>query len=277
MTRVAFIMFITALGLLLMSFSKLNNDSDVFTIKTVVIDAGHGGRDPGCVAGSDHEKTIALNIAKQLGKMITDSFQNVKVIYTREDDKYVELWERASIANRNNADIFFSIHVNANDNVSVYGTESYAMGTHVVGKNLNARKEEQEIAETTKRENEVILEEDGYEENYDGFDPNDPASHIVFELFQSEYIEQSLELASKIQSKLKDHSNRRNRGVKQAGFVVLWKTTMPAVLVETGYLTNSSERSYLTSADGQKNIASGIFSAFVDYKASMEAKSKSSE
>ncbi|MCB0737490.1 MAG: N-acetylmuramoyl-L-alanine amidase [Bacteroidetes bacterium] len=270
-------MFITALGLLLMSFSKLNNDNDVFTIKTVVIDAGHGGRDPGCVSGSNHEKTIALNIAKQLGKMITDSFKNVKVIYTREEDKYVELWERASIANRNNADIFFSIHVNANDNVTVYGTESYAMGTHVVGKNLNARKEEQEIAETTKRENEVILEEDGYQEKYDGFNPNDPASHIVFELFQSEYIEQSLELASKIQTKLKDHSNRRNRGVKQAGFVVLWKTTMPAVLIETGYLTNSDERTHLTSDHGQKNIASGIFSAFVDYKASMESKSKSSD
>ena len=273
MTRAALAMFITACALVLVSFSSLNQN-DVFTIRTVVIDAGHGGRDPGCVAGGKREKDIALNIARKLGKMITDSFKNVKVIYTRSDDKFVELWERASIANRNNADIFFSIHVNANGNTSVYGTESYAMGTHVVAKNLDARKEEQDISETIQRENEVILEEENYQEKYDGFDPNDPASHIVFELFQSEYLEQSLNLASKIQSQLKSHSQRRNRGVKQAGFVVLWKTTMPAVLVETGYLTNGTERNYLSSTNGQEKLASGIFKAFIDYKVEMESSSK---
>lgn len=264
-------MFIISGGLLLSSFSALNPDLS-FKVKTVVIDAGHGGRDPGCMAGGKREKDIALIIAKKLGQHIKDSFDDVKIIYTRTDDTFIELWERASIANRNNADLFFSIHVNANTNTTVYGTETYAMGTHVVTKNLNARKEEQELFETIQRENEVILKEDDYEERYDGFDPNDAASHIVFELFQSEYLEQSLNLADKIQKQFKLYSKRRNRGVKQAGFVVLWKTTMPAVLVETGYLSNGTERLYLTSEAGQNKLATGIFNAFLEYKNEMESK-----
>lgn len=272
MTRAAVAMFITALGLLIMSTGALNTNN-VFHIKTVVIDAGHGGKDPGCMAGGQREKDIALNIALKVGKMITDSLKNVKVLYTRETDEFIELYERASIANRNEADLFLSIHVNATSSTGVHGTETYAMGTHVVGKNLDARKEEQKLsAETAQRENEVILIEENYEENYEGFDPNDPATHIVFELFQSEYLTQSLTLADKIQHNFKTHSNRKNRGVKQAGFVVLWKTTMPSVLVETGYLTNSAERAHLSSNQGQENLANGIFKGFIEYKNYIESK-----
>lgn len=269
MTRSVALVFLFVFAVLVPSYSLVKNP---FQISTVVIDAGHGGKDPGCSAGSHREKDIALKIALKVGKYIEENLPDVRVVYTRKDDRFIELWERASIANRNNAHAFISVHVNANPATSVYGTETYTMGTHVVAKNLNARKEEQEIvAETIQRENEVILEEESFEEKYDGYDPKDPATHILFELFQSEYMEQSLALASKIQDQFETKAKRRNRGVKQAGFVVLWKTTMPAVLVETGYLTNANERAYLTSESGQAYLASGIYRAFKEYKEEMES------
>ena len=269
MTRSVALAFLFMFVLLVPSYSLVKNP---FKITTVVIDAGHGGKDPGCSAGSYKEKDIALKIALKVGRYIEENLKDVRVVYTRKDDRFIELWERASIANRNNAHAFISVHVNANPVTSVYGTETYTMGTHVVAKNLDARKEEQEIvAETIQRENEVILEEDAFEDNYDGYDPSDPATHILFELFQGEYMEQSLALASKIQNQFETKAKRRNRGVKQAGFVVLWKTTMPAVLVETGYLSNSTERAYLASDNGQTYLASGIYRAFKEYKEEMES------
>lgn len=270
MTR-AHVIVISILSLFILSAYTPMLPGEV-KIKTVVIDAGHGGHDPGCMYGGQKEKIIALNIAKKLGGYISENMENVRVIYTRTDDSFVELWERASIANRNQANVFISVHVNANPNSGVYGTETYAMGTHVHAKNLNARKEEQPLINTVQRENEVILEEENYEANYDGFDPNDPATHILFELYQSEYMDQSLRLASKIQNQFESRVKRKNRGVKQAGFVVLWKTTMPSVLVETGYLTNAKERAYLASDQGQTYLASGIYRAFKEYKEEMESK-----
>lgn len=268
MTRIVALTFLMLAVLLVPSYSSHYNP---FKITTVVIDAGHGGYDPGTSSGGFKEKDIALKIALKVGKYIEDNLAGVRVLYTRKDDRFIELWERASIANRNNANVFISVHVNANPVSSVYGTETYAMGTHVALKNLNARKEEQAISEATvQRENEVILQEEGYEENYDGFNPNDPASQIVFELFQSEYMEQSLVLAQKIEEQFKTRVKRKSRGVKQAGFVVLYKTTMPAVLVETGYLSNATERAFLASDDGQTYLASGIYRALTEYKEEME-------
>jgi N-acetylmuramoyl-L-alanine amidase len=268
MTRLVVLTLLLLAVLFVPSYSVVKNP---FKITTVVIDAGHGGRDPGTSSGGYREKDIALKIALKVGKYIEENLEGVNVVYTRKDDRFIELWERASIANRNNAHVFISVHVNANPSSSIYGTETYAMGTHVVTKNLNARKEEQKVSEyTVQKENEVILDEEGFEENYDGFDPNDPSSQILFELFQSEYMEQSLVLAQKIQNQFETRVKRKNRGVKQAGFVVLWKTTMPSVLVETGYLSNSTERAYLASDEGQTYLASGIYRALVEYKDEME-------
>lgn len=271
MTRAIFILVLLSCIIILSAFKPLNYHSP-YHIKTVVIDAGHGGKDPGCSYGGHKEKTIALSIAQKVGAYIKQNHPEVKVIYTRSNDKFIELWERASIANRNQADLFISIHVNAHNNVNVYGTETYAMGLHVSDKNMEARRDEQDVGSVVQRENEVILEEENYHENYDGFNPNDPSSHILFELFQSEYTEQSLSLASKIQDQFANRVKRKSRGVKQAGFVVLWKTTMPAVLVEVGYLTNSSERTYLVSDEGQVLLSSGIYRAFKEYKEEIEGK-----
>lgn len=268
MPRAVALATLVLVGALVPSYSKHHLP---FTISQVVIDAGHGGKDPGTSSGGYREKDIALKISLLVGKYIEENLPGVKVLYTRQDDRFVELWERASIANRNKAQVFISIHVNANPSSAIYGTETYTMGSHVAGKNLDARKEDLSISEATvARENEVVLNEDNYTENYDGFDPSDPATHIIFELFQSEYMVQSLLLAEKIQEQFEKRVQRKNRGVKQAGFVVLYKTTMPSVLVETGYLSNSSEREYLASENGQIYLASAIYRAFGEYKAAME-------
>jgi len=231
-----------------------------YKLKTVVIDAGHGGHDIGCSGSANNEKTVALKLALKLGEMIEKNYPDVKVIYTRKTDVFVELYERAAIANRNNADLFICIHCNANPNSSPYGTETYVMGLHKTEANLNV----------AKRENDVILMEDNYNQHYDGFNPNDPASHIIFSLNQHAFMDQSILFASSVEKYLKSHAKRSSRGVKQAGFLVLWKTAMPSVLIETGFLTNSSEEKFLASESGQTTIAESIFYAFRDYKNDME-------
>ncbi|MEZ5014685.1 MAG: N-acetylmuramoyl-L-alanine amidase [Chitinophagales bacterium] len=234
-----------------------------YTLKTVVIDAGHGGNDQGCSGGGFLEKTVALQIALKLGALIEKNYPDVKVIYTRKTDVFVELYERAAIANRNNADLFICIHCNANPNTSPYGTETYVMGLHKTEANLNV----------AKRENDVILMEDNYTQHYDGFDPNNPASHIIFSLNQHAFMDQSILFASKVESYLKSNASRSSRGVKQAGFLVLWKTTMPSVLIETGFLTNGNESKYLGSDAGQGKIAESVYFAFRDYKNNLEKNS----
>lgn len=239
------------------------DDDKKYKLKTVVIDAGHGGKDPGACGKKIQEKKVALAVALKLGKYITKTFPDINVIYTRKTDIFVPLHKRAEIANSNNADLFISIHVNANKSSYVTGTSTYVMGIHKTDENLDL----------AKRENSVILYEDDYTTKYEGYDPNSPESFIIFSLVVNTYQSQSLALASKIQEQFRERARRKDRGVKQAGLVVLWNTTMPSVLVETGFITNSIEEKYLSSNYGQDIIASAIFRAFRDYKEMVENKS----
>ena len=239
--------------------SKTGEDKTI----TIVIDAGHGGKDPGSISKKVQEKDITLDIAKKLGKMLSDSLKDVKVIYTRQKDTFIELHERPAIANRNKATIFISIHCNHNGNTSAHGSETYVMGLHKSEANLNV----------AKRENDAILYEDDYktEKEYEGFDPNSPEAHIIFHLYQNAYLDQSLTLASNIEDQLAARKKvKKSRGVKQAGFIVLWKATMPSVLVETGFISNATERAYLSSDSGKKEVATAVFKAVKNYKAYLE-------
>lgn len=244
------------LTVVLLGGSSFNHADNLFNI--VVIDAGHGGNDPGCNGGGSNEKQVTLSIALKLGKMIEDSLKDVKVIYTRKSDKFIELSERGNIANKNNADLFISIHCNANDNHEAAGTETYLMGLHKSESNLAV----------SKRENNVILLEKDYKTNeaYSGFDPNSPAGHIILTLMQNAYIAQSAKFASQVESEFKTNTKLKSRGVKQAGFLVLWKTAMPGVLIETGFLTNAEDRKTLSKDSGQAVIAKAIFNAVKKYQ-----------
>ena len=227
-----------------------------YKLKTIVIDAGHGGKDFGAVGAIGREKDIVLNIALKTGKYIEQNVPGVKVIYTRKTDVFIPLHERAEIANKNNADLFISIHANSNPSSKPYGTETYAMGLHKSDDNL----------QVAQLENSAILQEENYMENYEGFDPNSAESYIIFNLFQNIYLEQSIDFASYVQNEFREKAKRRDRGVKQAGFLVLWKTTMPSVLIETGFISNSKEEKYLLTDEGQSYLASAIYRAFRDYK-----------
>lgn len=231
-------------------------------VRTVVIDAGHGGKDPGCSGIKHKEKDIALAVALKLGHYIEQNCKDVKVVYTRKTDVFVELQERAAIANRNNADLFICIHCNANPNKSAHGSETYVMGLNKTRGNLDV----------AKRENAAILLEDNYKQNYDGFDPNSDEANIIFNFYQNKYLEQSLNLASKIQKNYKEKAQRYDKGVRQAGFLVLWKTAMPSLLTETGFLTNVEEEQFLGSEKGQDYLALSIFKAFREYKDEMEGR-----
>ncbi len=231
-------------------------------IKTVVIDAGHGGKDPGCHGVKSNEKDITLAVALKVGKYIDELIPDVKVIYTRKKDVFIELDERAAIANRNGADLFISIHCNANTSTVPYGTETYVMGLHKTDANLSV----------AQRENAVILEEENYAQKYDGFDPNSTEAYIIFSLYQNTNIGHSISLASKIEEQFSERVSRKSRGVHQAGFIVLFKTTMPSVLVETGFLTNREEEMFLNSEQGQDYLASAIFRAVRDYKEEIDAR-----
>lgn len=232
-----------------------------FKLRRVVIDAGHGGKDPGTVGKKSREKDVVLSLALQVGKYINENLPDVEVIYTRKTDVFVELKERANIANRNKADLFVSIHCNATRTPSVYGTETFVMGS----KNFSAN------FDIVKRENAVILLEDNYEENYEGFDPQSPESYMMFNLMQKAHFANSLSLAQKIETDFSTRVNRSSRGVKQAPFYVLWTTSMPSVLIEAGFLSNANEESYLNSKQGQTYISSGIYRAIKAYKEEIES------
>jgi len=229
-------------------------------IRRVVIDPGHGGDDPGTIGRKAREKNVNLAIALKLGNMIQRNFRDVKVIYTRDRDVFVELDRRSEIANDAKADLFISIHCNANEVKTFKGSETYVMGLHKSKANL----------EIAKQENASILLESDYSSRYDGFNPNNDESYIIFSLFQNSNLEQSMEFAAEIQQQLEERVGLNNRGVRQAGFIVLYKTTMPSVLVESGYLSNPSEETFLTSDKGQEYIASAIFRAFRIYKEKLE-------
>lgn len=234
------------------------HQSDSGSIDVVVIDAGHGGHDPGNLGTGRHrkkEKDVALATALLLGRYIEENIEGVKVIYTRDTDKSLELHERTAIANREHADLFISIHCNSGPR-SAYGTETFVMGLAREEANL----------EVSKRENSVIFLEENYEENYEGFDPNSPVSNMANTIAQRAYLDQSIEFAALVQSQFKDRVNRRDRGVKQSVLYVLDYTFMPSALIELGFLTNSNEEDFLLSTRGQELMASAIFRAFRDYK-----------
>lgn len=229
-------------------------------VRVVVLNAGHGGTDPGCHGVKHLEKEVALSITLKVGKYIEDNLKDVKVVYTRKNDIFVPLGEIASHANKNNADLFVCIHCNAAVNKQVYGSETYVMGLHKTKGNLDV----------AKRENAAILYEEDYKKKYEGFDPNSDEANIIFNMYQNAFLEQSLSYASKVQNEFKKNKNLTDKGVKQAGFLVLWKTSMPSVLIETGFLTNAEEEKYLGSQKGQDQIAFAIYKAFKNYKAEVE-------
>ncbi|HVD99279.1 MAG TPA: N-acetylmuramoyl-L-alanine amidase [Cytophagaceae bacterium] len=230
-----------------------------YQIKTVVIDAGHGGKDPGCHGKASHESDVTLKVALELGRIIKENCPEVKVVYTRTTDKFVELYDRAAIANKQNADLFISIHCNSGPKTAS-GTETFTMGLHTSDENL----------EVAKRENSVILKEDNYQQKYDGYDPNSPMAHILMANYQKAFMENSISFAGKIEKQFKTKLKKNSRGVKQAGLLVLWKTYMPSVLVEIGFLTNSTEEKYMSNKTNRVYIASCVYRAFKEYKKEVE-------
>lgn len=231
---------------------------------TVVLDAGHGGHDPGNLGTGRYkatEKDVALDVTLQVGEYIEENIEGVKVIYTRDGDSFLKLKDRVEIANSNQADLFISIHCNSFTN-NAYGTETYVMGMH---------KSEQSLRNAMKENASIYLEEN-YQENYAGFDPEDPDTYIALSLRQNVNLDQSLFLSKEIQDQFRDRVGRRDRGVKQAGYYVISFTTMPSVLVELGFLTNKEEEDFLNSEKGQTYMASAIYRAFKNYKNIMEGR-----
>lgn len=251
-------------ALLLLAITLLNSSSapkPEFKVDVIVIDAGHGGKDSGTRGKKALEKDIALKIALKTGRYIEKYIPDVKVIYTRTDDTFLDLRERAAIANKAKADLFICIHANALAGSNAHGTETYVMGLTKEEKNF----------EVAKRENSVILLDENYKEHYQGFDPNSPESYILFSLSQSAHLESSLKFAQKVENQFKYRVGRRSRGVKQGPFWVLWDTAMPSVLIEVGFLSYPDEEEYLISDHGQDLIASGIYRAFKEYKNEIES------
>lgn len=234
-----------------------NSTTEQRTIKTIVIDAGHGGKDPGCHGASSNEKTVCLNIALKLGESIKKKYPGIKVIYTRDKDVFVELDERANIANKSKADLFICIHANA-ASATAYGAETYVLGLH-------RTESQQKVAE---RENSTIFLEEDKGEKYKDFDLS-PDAIIARQIQLKVFLDQSISFADKLQKEF-TKIGRYNRGVKQAGFLVLYKTTMPSVLIETGFLTNPSEEKFLSDTVGQRKMAASMFSAFEKYKMELE-------
>lgn len=258
MARKSFL-YINLLMVLFLTLPVLQAREKTFT---VVIDAGHGGRDPGARGTVINEKEINLSVALKLGDKISANHDDVKVIYTRKTDRFIELDERANIANRNKADLFISIHTNSvKKGSTARGTETYTLGLARTDENLAV----------AMRENSAILLEDNYEQKYEGFDPNSSESYIIFEFMQNKHMEQSIGFASEIQ-KCFVSARRADRGVRQAGFLVLRKTGMPSVLVELGYISNRDEERFMKSSDGQNKLASALSDAFTRYKKEYDRK-----
>lgn len=232
--------------------------------RTVVIDPGHGGKDPGCVYKNIYEKDIVLKIALLLGNYINENLPDVKVIYTRKSDVFVELAERGNIANKASADLFISIHVNANRSSLPSGSDTYVMGADKANSNLDV----------AMLENDVISFEQDFSTKYEGYIPGSTESFIIFSLMQYAYLDQSMNFANIVQKHYSRNTTITNRGVKQAGFLVLWKTAMPSVLTEIGFMSNESDRQFITTADGQERVAKSLFNAFSEYKSKIDGQSK---
>ncbi|MEO7176244.1 MAG: N-acetylmuramoyl-L-alanine amidase [Saprospiraceae bacterium] len=232
-----------------------------YKIKKIVLDAGHGGHDPGCLGKNSKEKDNTLAMVLKIGALIEQQFPEIEVIYTRKTDVFIALDERAKIANRNNADLFISVHCNMiPGKPQVQGTETYVMGVTKTKANLNV----------AMRENSAILKEKDYEEKYNGFDPTSPEGLIIMSMYQNAFIDKSISLANKIENRFIKDGQRKSRGVKQDVFYVLWRSMMPSVLIETGYLNNAEDEKLLSTSDGQLQVAQNIVAAIKDYKLEME-------
>jgi len=229
-------------------------------ISKIVIDAGHGGHDHGCTGDHSNEKNITLGIALKLGQEIKSKYPEIEVLYTRSTDVFVPLYERIALANKNDADIFLSIHANAFSDQQVSGTEVFVMGLHTAEENLRV----------AKRENASVLLESDFEKNYDGFDPNSPEAQIILSMYQNVYLDKSISLAEKISDRIAAKASFVNRGVKQAGFVILRKATMPSVLIESGFLSNQGDEDLLKTDHGQQLVAEAIANAIARYKNEVE-------
>lgn len=247
--------------LLLSSFHKNDTETTLSKKFVVVLDAGHGGHDPGNLGNGYLEKDIALAITKNVGALLSKN-KDIKVVYTREDDTFIGLQQRGVIANEAKADLFVSIHCNSH-NSDAYGTETFVLGLHANDQNF----------EVAKKENSVIYLEDNYEVKYGEYDINSPESVIGLTIMQEEFLEQSLQIAGLVQSRFKSKLKRKDRGPKQAGFIVLHQTFMPSILIEVGFLTNKSEGAYLNSNKGQDEMSKAIVQSILDYKNGVEASS----
>tara|TARA_B100000242_G_C43046554_1_gene488558 strand:+ start:1672 stop:2820 length:1149 start_codon:yes stop_codon:yes gene_type:complete len=255
---------ILLVNLTLFSYNVFSNGINNNKLKTIVIDPGHGGKDPGTLGTkrySKYEKDIALSVSLKLGNYISNSFPDIKVVYTRKEDVFLELNERTRIANKSNADIFISVHCDGFTNSKAYGASVFVMGMSKLKANLDV----------AMRENAAMYLEDNYKQKYDGFDPKSAESYIVFSLMQNTYLEQSLQLAEYVEEQFAYKANRKSRGVKQAPFYVISRTNMPSILVECGFLTNPKEEDYLQTDKGQNQIAMSIFEAVKNYKLSIES------
>lgn len=233
----------------------------------IVIDAGHGGKDVGALGRKVREKDVNLAVALKLGEMIKSKMKNVKVVYTRNSDKYLTLQERAQIANKSKGNLFISIHCNSLDKrnkkrKTINGASTYTLGLHKSDDNL----------EVAMIENSVIALEKDYKETYQGFDPNSSESYIIFEISQNVHMEQSVDFASRVQHEFAATAGRTDRGVRQAGFLVLARTSMPAVLVELDFICNPTQEAFLGSESGQNKLAKAMFNAFYDYKIANDKK-----
>ncbi|MFA7493383.1 MAG: N-acetylmuramoyl-L-alanine amidase [Proteiniphilum sp.] len=257
-----FFLFWTLISILLVIPQPSSAQNRKFT---VVIDPGHGGKDPGAVGGSSKEKDIVLSVGLKLGKLIESNHTDVNVIYTRKEDRFVELNRRAGMANKAHADLFISLHCNALDRrkASPQGVETFVLGLHRSKDNLDV----------AKAENSVIMYEEDYSVKYEGFNPNEPESYIIFEFMANEFLDRSVYFASMVQNQLVGHSKRINRNVRQAGFLVLREVAMPSVLVELGYISNKEEEKYMKSESGQASLAASIYNGFKEYKREYDKKS----
>ncbi len=255
--------------LLTLSFSVIasawaQNGEKNHRFSVIVIDAGHGGKDPGCHWGTKLEKDLNLKVALELGKRISEAYPEVKVVYTRTDDTFIELHERGRIANRAGADLFLSIHTDAVGNTTANGSSTYIMGIDKSEKNL----------EVAQRENSVVVLEGDYQEKYEGYDPDSPESYIIFSLMQYAHAEGSMAFAEMIQKHYAKNTTIANRGAMQGPYLVLWRTAMPSVLTEMGFMTNKKDREFLHSEAGFNKVVKALFDAVSEYRDMFNAKAE---
>lgn len=250
-----FLLFTLAIFCITSGFSQAKD-----VLKKVVIDAGHGGNDPGAIGPHSKEKDVTLAMALQVGKMIKANCPDVEVYYTRTTDVFVELRDRCKIANSKHADFFISIHCNAAEDKSAHGVETFVMGLHKTASNLAV----------ARKENAAMLLESDYQSKYSGFNPNSPESYVIFSLYSDAYLNHSVSLAAKVQENLVKCTQFTDRKVQQAGFWVLHGVAMPSILVELGFISNPKEEAYLTNKQSQKQMATAICNAFIAYKNQLE-------